>query len=71
MGYGLLSAYYCGLDRFSSWKKSDAVVVAFVVSIIALAALGLAYGVYCAYKGMSFEYAAMLTRFTVKIGCKR
>jgi len=71
-----LKSYLC-LNSFISekvnqWKEAKVSgLVVFVICMITLAIIGIAYGAYCTYKGMNFNYAFKLNPWTFEIGCTR
>lgn len=70
MENALMNAYCYALPRFADWKRAN-VVMAIVVAVFVLAALGMGVAAYCIYRGMSFDYAVSLSSWYIKIGCRR
>lgn len=66
---------YVGLStlisqKVQNWKEAKGPVVVFIVGMVVLAAMGIAYGAYCTFKGLNFEFAFKLDPYTFKIGCR-
>jgi hypothetical protein len=70
MTNSLSVAYLNSVNKYENWKRADLVQVIIVFAFI-LGIMGLGLAAYCAYKGMSFEYAVGLGRGAIKLGCKK